>query len=879
MKRSLSNIFTVASREINAYIHAPATYIFIIIFLVLAGFFTFIVGNLFESGQASLAPFFYWMPWLFLILAPSAGMSLWADEKRGGTIELLMTFPLSAWECICGKFLASWMLIAVSVILTFPLPLTVAYLGDPDWGVIICGYIGIILLGAVFLAVSNMTSTFTRSPVISFISSFLICFFLIISAWPPVYETLSSFLPAFLMDVLAFLSVTTHVGNISRGLIELKDIIYFISLIAFCLTCAGIVLGMYRAGNHGKASAAFKERIFTSAWGILVLLLLVFSVNFIASFLGMRFDLTENRIYTLSKGSVDVIKAMPKGRMVIRFYCSRKSVAMPVALKSYSSSVENLLREYVKASGGKLKLEKYDPAPDSDAEEAASIDGVSGQVLNTGERIYFGISISFVDKVLAIPFLNPQEESSLEYDITRLISRISMPAKPVIGVMSPLSVLGNIEELRRNPYTQNPVPELPWASIAELQKDFELKKISMESVSIPDGIDALLIIHPVGITEQTQYAIDQFLLKGGNLGIFVDPCSFYSLIRAQKDQAWLDKRSSDLPVLFKSWGIAYTPNLMLSDMTYALRKTLQDRMITNPLIPTFTKEAFDRNDIVSSKLENVTSFFIGTFNYAGKNTSRILIASSTDSQAVSSFVAERPELAVANFKSAGKSLPVALRIDGKFDTAFPDGSPLDKASGAKNKAVSLKTSAKSSTVLVFGDADMLVNDACVRPVDGGNGQKVFVRQNDNISLLQNVAELIAGGTNLTSLRCRESSARPFLVVNALRSKAEQRYKNKVMELEKELRETEMKLNKLQRSKTSKDEMMIMSPEQQKELKEFEAKSANARKEIKKFRKELRADIDSLENYVKFINIFLIPLLIAIAGGILIWRRHIRSYSA
>ena len=248
MSDSFRHIWTIAKRELSGYFASPVAYVFIVIFLLLNGFFTFMLGGFFEMGEASLSlSFFRWHPWLYLFLVPAAGMRLWAEERRLGTMELLLTMPITAWQAIVGKFLASWLFLIISLALTFPIVATVTYLGDPDNGAIFTGYIGSALLAGAYLAITCLTSALTRNQVISFIISVVICFFLILCGWEMVTNLFINKAPG-LVKFIASFSVMPHFSGFQRGVIDSRDFLYFLSVIGFALFCNGVVIRNLRAG-------------------------------------------------------------------------------------------------------------------------------------------------------------------------------------------------------------------------------------------------------------------------------------------------------------------------------------------------------------------------------------------------------------------------------------------------------------------------------------------------------------------------------------------------------------------------------------------------------------------------------------------------------
>ncbi|MCW5558942.1 MAG: ABC transporter permease [Verrucomicrobiae bacterium] len=247
MSESLRNIWTIAKRELMGYFNSPVAYVFIVIFLLLNGFFTFMLGQYFFRGQANLDAFLMWHPWLYLFLVPAAGMRLWAEERRVGTLELLLTMPIAAWQAIIGKYIACWIFIALALFLTFPVVLTTMYLGSPDVGSMFTGYLGSVLLAGAYLAVTVMTSAMTRNQVISFILSVVICFFLILAGWEQVTDLLVRWAPEWLVSTVSSFSVMPHFADFQRGVLDLRDLVFFGSVIAFCLFATSVVLRGLRA--------------------------------------------------------------------------------------------------------------------------------------------------------------------------------------------------------------------------------------------------------------------------------------------------------------------------------------------------------------------------------------------------------------------------------------------------------------------------------------------------------------------------------------------------------------------------------------------------------------------------------------------------------
>ena len=240
-------VLALFRRELRSYFSTPVAYVFIVIFLMLMGAFTFYLGGFYERGQADLRPFFNFHPWLYLFLVPAISMRLWAEERKSGSIELLMTLPITPWQAVLGKFLAAWAFTAIALALTFPIWITVNYLGEPDNGAIVTGYIGSLLMAGGFLAIGACVSAFTRNQVIAFVISVVVCFGFMLSGFPMVLDVFSGWLPQFVIDGIASLSFLTHFANISRGVIEFRDLVYFGLVIGTFLYANTIVLGWKQA--------------------------------------------------------------------------------------------------------------------------------------------------------------------------------------------------------------------------------------------------------------------------------------------------------------------------------------------------------------------------------------------------------------------------------------------------------------------------------------------------------------------------------------------------------------------------------------------------------------------------------------------------------
>lgn len=618
----------------------------------------------------------------------------------------------------------------------------------------------------------------------------------------------------------------------------------------------------------GKIISSIIGAIFVA--GILVM------INAMTGLVNFRIDLTENRIYTLSDSSKKILSDLNEP-VTIRFYFSRSNNHMPVPLKNFATRVDDLLTEYKQAGRGNIHIEKFDPEPFSDAEDSAIMDGVASQQLNTGDKIFLGISVSCGKKTVAIPFISPNNENLLEYKITTAITEVFRIHKPAIGVMSALPVAGG-------PPTQEMIKKgmfqmmKPWLIVSELKKNFDIINIPINTDNIGDNIDLLFIIHPAGITDQTQFAIDQFILKGGNVVAFLDPMSFYAATMEKAGQGEKGRTSSSLDKLLKAWNIEFSTDTTVADAVFARKIRTKLQELNYLTVLDISKEGIVKDDVTTSQLNALTMVFAGSFSGAPPENLKkeVLLHTTADSCKLSSLMANNPQLCFRNFKADEKVYDVAIRLSGKFKTAFPEGLKKKEENADKKEKISIKEAVQNSAVILVADSDMIYDEICVQ-IQQVFKQQVIIPINDNLNFAQNIADSMCGDNNLIGIRCRPVVYRPFEHVKKMQADAEKDYKEKILELEIELRATQDKLNSIQRKRTDANRTKVLSAEQQQEMENFKKQQVVIRKELKNVQKQFRKKIDALENKLKWFNIALMPLCIIIFGiGIAIYRKHRNS---
>jgi len=421
----------------------------------------------------------------------------------------------------------------------------------------------------------------------------------------------------------------------------------------------------------------------------LLVIAIVLVVNYLVGGLGVgnfRVDLTQDKLYTLSNGTRNIINNLKGDKPVtLRLYATTEDRVMPPALQNYGRAVEDLLVEFQKLSDGKIIIEKLAPNPDTEAEDKAREDEIRGMQVNTeGENLYLGIAVQCLQQKEVLPFLNPQDETGLEYQIARAISKVSKTTKPVIGVMSPLPIMGNDDPMAQMRGQQGPPA---WFAIEQLKMDYEVRKVAMTADKIDNDIAVLVVVHPAGIEDATEFAIDQFVLRGGNLIAFVDPKSWLAeSISSQQMQNPMSRNNpnaminsqSSLKKLFAAWGVGFDEDKVVADMSY--RRQIQNQV--NPTAILLPNKALNHQDRLTKDLQSIFMIGCGSFSIAKTEgiEATTLMSSSENAQMISN--AEGDQLRtkpLTSFAPEGRNLALAVRLQGKFKTAFPNGPPLKKA--------------------------------------------------------------------------------------------------------------------------------------------------------------------------------------------------------
>lgn len=598
-------------------------------------------------------------------------------------------------------------------------------------------------------------------------------------------------------------------------------------------------------------------------------------VNYIASQLPLRGDATAGRIYTLSSGTKSLLGKIDEP-IVIDYYFSKDAAGLRVADKNYAERVQEMLRQYVRASHGKLSLNIINPRPDTPEEERAGTAGLQPHAAPmTGEPIYFGLVATQADQQKVIPTLSPQRESFLEYDLSQLVYSVQQITRKKLGLITSIP-------LRAQPYNpmmmMNRPPEPGQIIAGEWERSFEIVPVEASATELPAGLDALAIVHPQGVSSKLQYAIDQFLLGGKPVFLAVDPSSQY--FKRQGGQAAMygntPNLSSDLPVLLKAYGVTYESQQVTGDLAKATQvQTGQGTVARLPVWLSLTKEDLSTDAQPVAQLESLLFVESGSFriNAPAGVTATPLVQTSDQTGDIMATTLQMmaPDQIARQILPSGKRTLAAL-LTGKFKTAFPDGAPKDEAKKSDEAPFppappvadnSLKESTGTSTLFLVADTDWLLDDYSVRRMNFLGSQAVEPL-NDNLAFGSNALEFLAGSEDLISIRGKGNALRPFTVVAKMQVDAQKKYQEQLTALEAQISEVQAKLAELQGKRTD-GGRLIATPEMQKTIDDFRKQEAAMNGKRREIRRALREDIDALENRLLLINLFATPLLIGCFG--------------
>ncbi|GGG26062.1 hypothetical protein GCM10010964_12470 [Caldovatus sediminis] len=619
------------------------------------------------------------------------------------------------------------------------------------------------------------------------------------------------------------------------------------------------------------------RRGWSSAFALLAAAVLAIGVNMLVDRLlpRARLDLTEQRLYTLSEGTRQVLANL-QDPVTLRLFYSRKLGAQLPIYGAYADRVREMLQEYAAVSGGKVRLEFHDPEPFSETEDRALAFGLQGVPLDqSGEQVYFGLAgTNLLDDERTIPFFQPERERFLEYDLTRIVFELSNPRRPVLGLMSSLPLNGDPRAMMMR--LGGGGAGQPFAVVQQLRQFFTVREIPLDVQRIEDEVQVLIVAHAQDLSDAALYAIDQFVMRGGKLFALTDPHSESQASRAPLGRPPASTASS-LDRLLNAWGVEAPSDKVVLDLrgAWRVRASPQDRVQAVDYVAWYNLQgdSLNRSDVATGDLSQVTVASAGEVR--PREGARIeftpLLTSSDRSMVVD---AERvrqdpsPSRILAEFRPDGQRRVIAARVRGELASAFPDGPP-PPPEGQERPADLPAHRARTegpANLVVVGDADILEDRFWVR-IQDFFGQQIATPISDNGAFVANVADTLAGGDALISLRSRGESLRPFTLVEDIRREADRKFRARERELQQTLEQTERRLRELRQGPSGGAQAgqtgAVITPEQRAEIDRAREEIVRIRQELRAVQLELRRDIEGLESWLRAVNIALVPALLTL----------------
>lgn len=833
----MKNILIVCKNELIRYFTSPLAYVYVISFLILNGSFAIYFGHFFDRGQADLTAMFSYQPWLYLLFIPGISMRLWAEEFRTKTIVQIMTMPVSTTALVLGKFLASWIFCGLTLILTFPFWITVNILGNPDNLVIFVSYIGSFLIAGCMLSISQTMSALTKNQVTALVLAVIANLVFMLCGLEYILSFFRLFAPTAIIDMIASFSFETHFFSIMQGLFELRDIIFFASIIVLFNLTTITIINFRTSGSAGILASTSRGYYILS---FILMLLSFVGINLLANNYTRiwQYDFTQEKIFALTNTTKQILQNLPEP-ITAKLYYSPELGRRNPEYRLMFDKVRMLLRQYAEISKGKFNYHIYNPQPFSNAEDYAITRGLKAiPLVDANEAAYFGLSLSnSVDEYADIPFFAIERQNFLEQDLTEAIYRLYLHKK-TIGILSTLpvfdTVISNVATSR-------------WEIINQIEKFYNIKSIS-KPTDISSDLAAIILIHPRDLSSDMVAAIRKYTDNGGKILAFLDVATDSERIFAPVTEKFT---SSDLSGLDISWGFKFNGDMTIADLdnslTVQVNKDNNNPDYTQDLLQFYIPEDGINHEIPETyNLKKLLVSSVATVSpLANDNILFIpLLKSGENSAAVSADwaqTAHNPNVLLRSFKKDNYAKIIAAHLISK-DSKHP------------------------FQVIVVADTDLIYDTFWSKTITTNDGN-IIVPIFDNVNFVLNALEVLIGQKNLIELRGKSALTRKFATIEKIRKQARQNFTIKEQEILQEMEKTKAGLTEIWNKKEF-EGRETFTPDELSIIANIRKKLDGLRLDLRNIRLNLNSEIDRIDSYIKFANIYSIPLLILLCWGVI-----------
>jgi ABC-2 type transport system permease protein len=844
-------VLAVFRHELRLLLFSPLTYIFQIGFLLSLSACIFLVAVYYSTDEASIQPMLTFLPWVALILVPALAMRAWVDEPSDRSIEFVLTLPLPMPAVVLGKFLAGYTVLLITLAFTAPLVVTAYYLGAPDTGVVVSGYIGAALLLGLYYALSLFASSLGREQVGAFVIGVVLLFVLLLLGWDAFGQLLRNWLPAGAIEVLTFYSPKTWLDSIGEGNIEFVGVFYFlVSILAALLANVWVINGR----RYGTWSVPRTLKGLAAALTLVGLLAVIIPAS---SRIPLALDLTSEGEFSLHAGTMRVLQSLPSD-VEATFYWSATEASVPTTVKSHARRIQGLLATLAKKSQGKLTVHAMNPEPDSEEELAAIRHGLRRVPMSSGDHFYLGATFQHAGRIGSIPYFDIRRDRLSEYDIAVALNGLARSRTPKIGIISPFlppaAAVENQEGL---------------SFMTELRRAYDIAVIPYFKDELPVDLDVLVLIDTPILRQRMLYAIDQFLMKGGRLIVMLDP-----LVRFGKAANAVTPEPSqeinDISDLLLAYGMRYEGKKVVGDTALAAPVTDQRQVtMSYPYWMRVGGENLSASHPVTAALNEL--FFVepGELIVSDKDHALPIVTTTDKSGAIAreEFSVKTPRELTLEFQSDGRRRVIAATARGPFSSAFttpPAG--IDPRSHVSR-------SSKDALLFAVADIDWLFDPFALQTIDVG-GQAMVRPLNDNLSFLLNVLEYASGDPALISIRSRGQLQHPFTRVQRLFKDAEQKYRQEEAKLVRQVDAVEQRIAALMQQ-AGVNSLEQLPPALKDQARRFQLELLPMRKQLRDIRRRIREQVEELGRQLTVINMLAGPLMVLLFASAMFFFRSRR----
>ncbi len=848
MSVSARRILACYRHELRVLFHSPVNVVFLAGFLVAIGLCVFQIGEFFSTDEASLALWSLFLPWCGLILVPALAMRAWPDEYADRSVELALTLPLSLAELVFAKFLSGATLILTALLFTLPFPATLAYLGSPDWGVVAAGYLAAFLLLAFFYSMALAVTAMLGDGISSYIAGVVFLFVLMLGGSDELASLLIEAIPFDWAPVLHAAFPGPHYRSLNSGLLEWRDVSWFVVAIASLLVCCSLIIDKRR---DGRTSPRSKLQLAVR----LVAVLAVAALVQLASLqVPLETDLTEQEDYTLSDSTYAALRGLD-GVVGIEFYWSKSEEAVPRSIRNHADKALKFLRRVERAADGRVEVSRIDPAPDTDAELKALEDGIRVIPMTSGDYFFLGLQLSHAGRQYTIPYLDAERAGLLEYDLLSALLRFVSGRTVSIGIISPLAPPNSLDA---------PRPGLSF--IQELKRLHDVSLVPFFSESLPEDLDVLLVLQGTVLKRRMLWAIDQFVMSGGTLIAAMDP-----MVRFDRPSNEIRFRPSaeinDLSDLILAWGLRYDGDRIVGDRNLAspVQTAASGARMHHPYWLGFTGDTLLRNHPVVAALDDLLIVEAGSLMATRSVGIEPLLTTTemTGSHPRETYNSHTHLELAADFEPTADGRLVAALIRGPLDSAYVNAN-------APDREPHVPTSPATANVFVIADVDWLFDPFALHSTDFG--ETVLTRPlNDNIQFLVN---MITHGSNamLTDLRIRSGKVRRFTRIAGMFREVERETLSEERSTAGHIAQLEQKLDGIRDAAGIGDLSELPHPLREQAI-HLQQELVEMRRDLRNLRMRMRQSVDSLEWKLSLVNIFGSALIVFILAILLAcWRR-------